>query len=75
MQTICSSHKEKVKSPEQIKLEKRLPVLEKLIEDKLQGEQKMEFAVLELDKVVKAMSRKDKQLEEELVIVKDSQKK
>ena len=68
-------HKEKVKSPEEIKLEQRLEVLEKLIEDKSQGEKKMELAVKELEKVVKAMSRKVIQLEEELVIVKDSQKK
>ena len=39
------------------------------------GEKKIELAVKELEKVVKAMYRKVIQLEEELLIVKDSQKK
>ena len=50
----------------------RLEELEKLEKDQSQGEKKMELAVTELEKVVKAMSRKVIQLEEELVKVKDS---
>ena len=66
--------RKKIKSPEQTKQKRRLEMIQKLIEDKSEEQKKIELAVKELERVVKAMSRKVIQLEEELMIVKDSQK-
>ena len=50
----------------------RLEELEKLVKDKSEGEKKMEIAVEALENVVKVMTRKVINLEEQLVNVKDS---
>ena len=52
----------------------RLVYLEKEVEDKSLAESKMEHAVKELEKVVKAMTRKVLYLEEEIVKVKVNSK-
>ena len=51
-------HKEKEKSMEEGKLNKRIDDLEKIVEKKSLEQKKMEMAVRELEKGVKAMSRK-----------------
>ena len=56
---------------EEVKLNKRIDELEKIVEKKLLEQKKMEMAVRELEKVVKAMSQKVIHLEEDIVMIKD----
>ena len=52
---------------EEVKLNKRIDELEKIVAEKSLQQKKMEMTVRELEKVVKAMSRKVIHLEEEIV--------
>ena len=56
--TVCDYlHREKEKSPEENNFKERLEQLEKVVKAKETAEIKMERAVREMEKVVKAMSR------------------
>ena len=68
-------HKEKEISPADLKLKERINELEKVVREKVSEEKKMAVAITELEKVVKAMSRKVIHLEEEIISVKASSHK
>ena len=68
-------HKEKYISPADHRLKGRIDELEKVLGEKVSEEKKMAVAIMELEKVVKAMSRKIIHLEEEIISVKASNHK
>ena len=68
-------HKEKDISPADLKMKERIDKLEKVVREKVSEEKKMAVAVIELEKVVKAMSRKVIHLEEEIISIKASSHK
>ena len=59
---------------DQIKTKERVDKLEQIVKDKISEEKKMKHAIQELEKVLKAMSRKVIHLEEEVVKMKEDSK-
>ena len=67
-------HKENYTSYDQIKTNERVDKLEQGVKDKVSEEKKMLYAIKELEKVLKAMTRKVSHLEEEVVKMKKDSK-
>ena len=85
MQKVCSwrkqfgekceyLHKENDTSHDQIKTKERVDKLEQVVRDKVSEEKKMLYAIKELEKMLKAMTRKLIHLEEEVVKMKKDSK-
>ena len=67
-------HKENEMETDQIKTKERVDKLEQIVKDKISEEKKMKHAIQELEKVLKAMSRKVIHLEEQVVKMKEDSK-
>ena len=63
-------HKENYLTPDQIEMKERVDKLEQVVKDMFAEEKKKQKAIIELEKVLKAMSRKVIHLEEQVVTMK-----